>query len=161
MRIDFQSSYSLFVYFRNSRQPSCVSTRPEAQITRWLEQSGACGFQLEDLTKHDMIVFVRNKLRPLLPNKPELCRRLRKDLVKKSQGVFLWLNLAIQSLIEVIENDDPETLLLSRVDTLQDDLETLYTDMWQRVKCQQLRNSPNSCEIISLRLPEQVETCFI
>ena len=80
-----------------------------------------------------MIVFVLNKLRPLLPNKPELCRRLRKDLVKKSQGAFLWLNLAIQSLVEGIENDDPEASLLSRVDALQDDLETLYIDIWQRL----------------------------
>lgn len=100
---------------------------------RWLNETGARGLRLEDLTKHDMIVFVRNRLYPLLFNKPVLSRKLRKSLVDKAQGVFLWLHLALRSLIEGIENDDPEDMLLRRLDGLPEDLEMLYTDMWQRL----------------------------
>jgi hypothetical protein len=115
------------------RTKLCVSTRPEAQIMRWLKETSARGFRLEDLTKLDMIVSVRNKLRPLLPNESSVFYRLRQGLVEKAQGVFLWLHLATRSIIEGIDNGDPEDMLLRRLHELPGDLEKLYIDMWQRL----------------------------
>jgi len=128
-----QGIQSILQLLKFPRTKVCVATRPEAQIMRWLQETTASGFRLQDLTEHDMVVFVRNEFRPLLSNKSDLFRRLNEELVDKAQGVFLWLHLATRSLIEGIENHDPEDMLLRRLDELPKDLETLYLDMWQRL----------------------------
>ncbi|KAF5630108.1 hypothetical protein F52700_7466 [Fusarium sp. NRRL 52700] len=113
----------------------CMSTRPEAQIMRWLQTTNAVGILLEDLTRFDMLVFVRKRFRELLRNghvSSNIFRYLRRDLVDKAQGVFLWLHLATRSIIEGIENHDSEDMLYIRLHELPGDLEKLYTDMWQR-----------------------------
>ncbi|PNP50719.1 hypothetical protein FNYG_15938 [Fusarium nygamai] len=118
------------------RTKLCVSTRPEAQIMRWLKTTSASGILLEDLTKFDMLVFVRKKFRPLLPNEnlsSEAFNELRQKLVYKAQGLFLWLHLATRSIMEGIENGDAEDMLLERLSGLPQDLEKLYIDMWQRL----------------------------
>ncbi|KAF5989023.1 hypothetical protein FBULB1_1178 [Fusarium bulbicola] len=113
----------------------CMSTRPEAQIMRWLQTTNAVGILLEDLTRFDMLVFVRTRLRELLLDghcSSELFHDIRQRLVDKAQGVFLWLHLATRSIIEGIENRDSEDMLSLRLHELPGDLEKLYTDMWQR-----------------------------
>ncbi|KAM0559807.1 hypothetical protein ACHAPJ_003755 [Fusarium lateritium] len=113
----------------------CVSTRPEAQITRWLETEKADGILLENLTRYDMLVFIQKETHHLLPNShisSESFRRLRRQLVDKAQGVFLWLHLARRSIIEGIENHDSEHMLFERLEQTPGDLEDLYADMWQR-----------------------------
>ncbi|KAH7240047.1 uncharacterized protein BKA55DRAFT_596672 [Fusarium redolens] len=113
----------------------CVSTRPEAQIMRWLKATKAAGILLEDLTRFDMFVFVRQRFCELLPNSQislKVFNDLRQQLVDKAQGVFLWLHLATRSIIEGIENEDSEKILFSRLRELPGDLEKLYVDMWER-----------------------------
>ncbi|RKK80148.1 hypothetical protein BFJ71_g16003 [Fusarium oxysporum] len=113
----------------------CVSTRPEPQVVRWLCMKKASGILLEDLTKPDMRLFVREKLQPLSSNhsiSTQAYGKLSMMLVNKAQGVFLWLYLATRSLITGIENKDSEDLLVARVHELPGELEDLYTDMWQR-----------------------------
>jgi hypothetical protein len=114
----------------------CVSTRPEAQIMRWLKTTNSVGILLEDLTRFDMLVFVRKRFLQLLPNSQissEFFNGMRRQLVDKAQGVFLWLHLATRSIIEGIENDDSEGMLSLRLHELPGDLEELYVDMWQRL----------------------------
>ncbi|KAH7470156.1 hypothetical protein IWW34DRAFT_696049 [Fusarium oxysporum f. sp. albedinis] len=118
------------------RTKLCVSARPEAQIVRWLRTTNAAGILLEDLTRFDMLQFVRDRFRQLLPNSQvssKFSKDLRQKLVDKSQGVFLWLYLASRSIIEGIENMDSEAMLLARLNALPGDLENLYVDMWQRM----------------------------
>lgn len=113
----------------------CMSTRPEAQIMRWLQTTNAVGILLEDLTRFDMVLFVRKRFRELLINgdaSSEFFDYLRQQLVDKAQGVFLWLHLASGSIIEGIENGDSNDMLSIRLHELPGDLEKLYTDMWQR-----------------------------
>ncbi|EWG55773.1 hypothetical protein FVEG_13724 [Fusarium verticillioides 7600] len=122
-----------------SRPPGtklCVSARPEAQIVRWLRTINAEGILLEDLTRFDMLQFVSNRFRPLLPTSQvswETSEHLRQELVTKAQGVFLWLHLATRSIIEGIENNDSEEMLFGRLNTLPGDLENLYIDLWHRM----------------------------
>ncbi|RKL34118.1 hypothetical protein BFJ72_g9605 [Fusarium proliferatum] len=113
----------------------CVSARPEPQIVRWLKMTEAHGILLEELTKFDMHVYVRERFDQLIPSSPlspELFNDLRRELVNKAEGVFLWLYLAIKSIIVGVENEDSEVLLSKRLQDLPGDLEKLYEDMWQR-----------------------------
>ncbi|KAL9561987.1 hypothetical protein ACKAV7_013910 [Fusarium commune] len=127
---------SIKFILRLPRTKLCVSTRPEAQIMRWIESTNAAGILLEELTRFDMIVFVRQRFRQLSPNS-HLCQgcyeRLGRELVDKAQGVFLWLHLATRSIIEGIENEDSEDMISARLDELPGDLEKLYIDMWERL----------------------------
>lgn len=114
----------------------CIATRPEVQIMRWLEVMNPPGILLEDLTRPDMRIFVREKLKPLLSGQCisfSTYEKLTERLVDKAQGVFLWLQIATRSLIEGIENDDSDDLLFARLDQLPADLERLYIDMWRRL----------------------------
>ncbi|KAM0490456.1 hypothetical protein ACHAP8_011559 [Fusarium lateritium] len=114
----------------------CVSTRPEARIVRWLEMRKSYGILLEDLTRYDMLVFVRKRFHELLPTShisSNILGQLQEELVYKSKGVFLWLHLATRSIIEGIENTDPENILFARLNALPGDLEKLYIDLWQRM----------------------------
>ncbi|KAJ4137126.1 hypothetical protein NW768_002706 [Fusarium equiseti] len=124
---------SIQLISKSPKTKLCVSTRPEAQIIRWLEGTGSGRLRLEDLTKHDMIVFVQKDLSSLLPKRSDLSQHLCHELVSKAQGVFLWLHLAMRNIIEGIENGDSQDMLFCRLHGLPGDLETLYMDMWQRL----------------------------
>ncbi|KAF5602080.1 uncharacterized protein FSUBG_7915 [Fusarium subglutinans] len=120
---------------QNQNTKLCVSTRPETQIMRWLEMMNADGIVLEDLTAFDMHVYVREKLDQPLSSSPLSSRSLkdlRRKLVSKAEGVFLWLYLATNSILEGIDNEDSEELLSKRLQELPKGLENLYGDMWQR-----------------------------
>ncbi|KAF5584089.1 hypothetical protein FPCIR_8780 [Fusarium pseudocircinatum] len=130
-----QLSKSIQSISRLPKVKLCMSTRPEAQIMRWLQTTNAAGILLEDLTRFDMLIFVRKRLRDLMLNgyvSSEFCDDFRDQLVDKAQGVFLWLHLATRSIIEGVENQDSENMLSIRLHELPGDLERLYTDMWQR-----------------------------
>ncbi|KAF5641450.1 uncharacterized protein FTJAE_4102 [Fusarium tjaetaba] len=127
---------SIQLISRLPRIKLCVSTRPEAQIMRWLKTTSAEGILLEQLTRFDMLDFVRKRLSG--PSSAiHLCwghhEFLSQGLVAKAQGVFLWLHLATRSIIEGIENHDSEDMLLTRLHELPGDLEKLYVDMWERL----------------------------
>ncbi|KAF5967683.1 hypothetical protein FCOIX_11810 [Fusarium coicis] len=129
-------SQSIQLISRPPRTKLCVSARPEAQIVRWLRTTDAAGILLEDLTRFDMLRFVRDRFSQVLPNSQvswERSQDLRQELVDKAQGVFLWLHLATRSIIEGIENNDSDDMLFPRLKGLPGDLENLYIDLWQRM----------------------------
>ncbi|KAF5565356.1 hypothetical protein FNAPI_1671 [Fusarium napiforme] len=129
-------SQSIQLISRPPRTKLCVSARPEAQIVRWLRTTDAAGILLEDLTRFDMLQFVRNRFRQLLPNSQvswETSQDLRRELVNKAQGVFLWLHLATRSIIDGVENNDSEEMLFARLHALPGGIEDLYIDLWQRM----------------------------
>ncbi|KAF5235733.1 hypothetical protein FANTH_11613 [Fusarium anthophilum] len=121
---------------RIPRTKLCVSTRPEAQIMRWIKSTKAAGILLEELTRFDMLVFVQQRFCQV-SSSSRLCQgcyeRLSQELVDKAEGVFLWLYLATSSIIDGIENQDTEDMITARLDGLPVGLEKLYIEMWERL----------------------------
>ncbi|KLO94922.1 small s protein [Fusarium fujikuroi] len=114
----------------------CVSSRPEASVVEWLERLNAPSILLEDLTRPEMSSYVHQGLDPLLSSKKlsmETHRYLCDEMVRKSQGVFLWLFLVLRSLIEGIENRDPDQILIKRLAELSSKIHDLYADLWERL----------------------------
>ncbi|KAF4974470.1 hypothetical protein FZEAL_8641 [Fusarium zealandicum] len=114
----------------------CVASRPETLVMGWLKKKGVSGVLLEDLTRPDMRTFVHKELEPFLSSSSisaETYQTLIQELVWKAQGVFLWLYLATRSVSIGVQNEDPEELLLARLQGLPSELEQLYSDMWQRL----------------------------
>ncbi|KAF5546929.1 hypothetical protein FMEXI_5434 [Fusarium mexicanum] len=114
----------------------CISSRPEASVVKWLEKLNTPSILLEDLTRPEMRSYVHKGLDPLLSSKKlsmETHRYLCDEMVRKSQGVFLWLSLVLRSLMEGIQNGDTEEILRKRLAELPSKIYDLYTDIWTRL----------------------------
>lgn len=110
----------------------CLASRPEPRFRRQL--SIEPHLTLEDLTASDMESYTRSMLEPyLVIGRMHLMRYIVHDLVDKAEGVFLWLRLAIRSLVDGLENGDSEDELIERLDGFPRELSRLYYDMWTRL----------------------------
>lgn len=83
--------------------------------------------RVQDLTVRDLHIYARDML-PL-----DIEAELYNELVRKAEGVFLWLVLAVESINRGLTNDDPLRDLYARVRSLPEGLESLYEDMWERL----------------------------
>jgi len=94
---------------------------------------------LEELTKEDIEAFVKTKL---VENETfaEACTSdskypaLINDIVAKAEGVFLWVRLAVQSLLNGITNADTVEELRKRLEELPPDLEKLFEHMLDSIQ---------------------------
>ncbi|KAF5234721.1 hypothetical protein FANTH_12073 [Fusarium anthophilum] len=114
----------------------CVSSRPEASVVKWLERLNTPSILLEDLTRPEMSSYVHKGLDPMLSSKKlsmETHQYLCDEMVRKSQGVFLWLSLVLRSLIDGIQNGDTEQILRKRLAELPSKIHDLYADIWGRL----------------------------
>ncbi|SCV33490.1 related to small s protein [Fusarium fujikuroi] len=113
----------------------CVSSRPETELVRRLENVGVHNLRLDYLTKPEMAVYVRKEFGKL-PRKQSADLPLEQfttKLLVKAQGVFLWLALASKSVTNGILNGDDQKTLSRRLEELPDELESLYQTMWKRL----------------------------
>ncbi|KAF5685099.1 hypothetical protein FDENT_6390 [Fusarium denticulatum] len=113
----------------------CVSSRPETELVKRLESIGVQNLRLEDLTKPEMVIHIRQEFKRLPQSRSAnlLLRGFTSRLLDKAQGVFLWLALATESVINGIMNGDDQETLSQRLEELPEELESLYQTMWERL----------------------------
>ncbi|KAG5808258.1 hypothetical protein H9Q74_007704 [Fusarium xylarioides] len=113
----------------------CVSSRPETELVRRLENMKVKNLRLDDLTKPEMAVYLQKEFEKLpKENSADLpIEQFTKKLLEKAQGVFLWLCLASKSITHGIMNGDDHETLSKRVEELPEELESLYQKMWERL----------------------------
>lgn len=115
----------------------CISSRPEEYLKRHF--SGYEKLHLQDLTKDDMKICIREKLRVLYQNDPphgiteNNIDELMQLMVEKADGVFLWVHLVLKSLEKGIRNSDDFPELIKRTAELPSRMEELYQQMWCRL----------------------------
>lgn len=112
----------------------CFSSRPELPIRRWL--IAYPHLRLEDLTAADLRKYAKAHLK--CPPEVNIAESIGMHdvisfLVRKAEGVFLWLCLAIKDLNRGLENGDSLDDLRYRTKRLHGDLAGLYKDMWSRM----------------------------
>ncbi|PMD63790.1 uncharacterized protein K444DRAFT_626482 [Hyaloscypha bicolor E] len=129
----------LFVEVGQSKHVKvCVSSRPLLVFERGF--GSFPGLSLQNLTFDDIKIYVKSRLgdnermKELKYEEPELQPRLIDEILNKAAGVFLWVKLVVQSLMEGIGNFDRGEDLERRLQELPDDLEDLYWHMLGRVK---------------------------
>jgi hypothetical protein len=108
----------------------CVSSRP------WNHFEDAFGtrprLKIEDLTRPDIEHFVVSKLREnrgfeeLRMEQPDYTGALIENVTVKASGVFLWVVLVVDSLLEGFTNGERLIDLQYRLDSLPADLERLF-----------------------------------
>lgn len=119
-----------------------LSSRPYPMFDRALS-SGAM-LKLQDLTKADIREFVSDRLlsiprvKLMAAQEPQrisesVKRHLIYQIVEKSDGVFLWVDLAVKDLIRGINNEDSLEQLQERLDNLPRRLEDLYAHMLSKI----------------------------
>ncbi|KAM0544845.1 hypothetical protein ACHAPJ_011590 [Fusarium lateritium] len=114
----------------------CVSSRPETQLLNMFDAMGVRNLRLEDLTRPEMAAHVRKEFQAVQADKqvsPSFREELADMLLEKAEGVFLWLFLAMKSVIGGIQNRDDQMTLRQRLYELPRELEDLYAEMWSRL----------------------------
>jgi hypothetical protein len=108
----------------------CLASRPWS-VFQDAFNSSPC-LILQHLTSRDIRVYVRTKFYEhrgfleLEKGDSKLAARLCDDITAKASGVFLWVRLAVQSLLRGIANGDRVIDLTRRLQDLPEDLEVLF-----------------------------------
>lgn len=108
-----------------------IKTIKEAQKVYkiWLFIDGQSSLKLEDLSYEDIKAYVTSEFernsgfRRLLRREPQYAEGLIGNITKKSSGVFLWVSLAVRSLMMGKGHDDRISDMQRRLDLLPPDLE--------------------------------------
>ncbi|KAI7773068.1 hypothetical protein LA080_012004 [Diaporthe eres] len=117
----------------------CASSRPWLDFIDALDSS-PWKLYVHDLTQQDMHHFVRDALcedsrfKRLQSNHRSAATELIVDITKRSQGVFLWTFLVIQSLSLGLRNEDHISDLHRRVQLLPTDLSEYFDLMLASVE---------------------------
>lgn len=103
----------------------CLSSRPDRS---YAEAFDACAkLRLQDLTEPDIRRYVSDKMKSLLRKDSEDdVSQLLDSIVKKAQGVFLWVRLLIKTLINGLRNHDSLQQLRTRIESMPSDIEVMY-----------------------------------
>ncbi|KAI0440298.1 hypothetical protein F4803DRAFT_527827 [Xylaria telfairii] len=128
---EFTGDYNDLVDYINQLQAFsnlkvCASSRPELELaTRFQGLKQLC---LQDLNRGDIKRFVHQSLATTQLNEGERAS-LAGEVVRRSEGVFLWASLVTQSLLKgSMAGDDLDTLH-ERLDSLPRDLRELFRQM--------------------------------
>ena len=111
----------------------CLSSRPDRIYIDAFDSFAK--LRLQDLTESDIRTYVWDKLQPFLDlegTRP--ISRMLKDMVLKAQGVFLWVELVVKTLIAGLQNDDSLAQLQARVESTPSDIEALYAKMLDNIE---------------------------
>ncbi len=111
----------------------CVSSRPWNVFEDGFRQQPS--LMLQFLTYSDISLYVRENLtgqpafRELAWGDPEGTAALTNDIADKASGVFLWVVLAVKSLVEGLRDGDRIEDLKARLDEIPAELEALFRKM--------------------------------
>jgi hypothetical protein len=107
----------------------CVSSREELIFQ---ERFSKCPkIQLHELTRHDIAIFVQDTLAAnddfkSVGKSTEEFAELRKQIIEKSEGVFLWVSLAVRTLEEGLLAEDRIQDLRKKINALPAELDDLF-----------------------------------
>ncbi|KAI0505627.1 hypothetical protein F5B22DRAFT_515889 [Xylaria bambusicola] len=111
----------------------CVSSRPENIFIAGLGSYPV--LRTQDMNESAIALYIQKHLTQYQPSSPTgliKYERLSRILVEKASGVFLWVYLAIRSIINGIENGDTWHILFQRVEGLEPNLHAVFEQMLKR-----------------------------
>ena len=129
----------------------CVASRP------WLPFEDAFSKKpnllMEHLTRKDIEAYIHSHFHRnehylrLSKSDPGNASALLYDIVNKASGVFLWVYLVVQSLLEGFSNSDDISDLQLRLDALPGDLQALFNRLLRSLEPEYFRHA---CETFRL-----------
>jgi hypothetical protein len=108
----------------------CLSSRPWVVFSDSFK--GCPNLRLQDLTRLDITRYVNGKFGKsqafctLKSQEPEAAHELTTEIIEKADGVFLWVQIVVSSLLRGIQNRDDMEILHQRLRCMPKELEPLY-----------------------------------
>ncbi|KAI1092546.1 hypothetical protein F5B19DRAFT_492397 [Rostrohypoxylon terebratum] len=111
----------------------CVSSRPHDEFKRTFSPNYMNHYQihLHDLNKHDIEIHCRNMFTKdedfhQLKTLQERCEYLIREIVRRSEGVFLWAVLVVRIILSEARKHGTGDHLIKKLDELPGDMNKLY-----------------------------------
>lgn len=110
----------------------CVSSRPWNEFEREFGQDISAKLYMQDLTRHDIESYVRDTFekdigfQEFLEENEEDTLDLIDAIVTGANGVFLWVRLVVQSLLEGLTNADRVSDLRRRLNSIPSELDEFF-----------------------------------
>ncbi|KAG8624849.1 hypothetical protein KVT40_007916 [Elsinoe batatas] len=112
-----------------------ASGRPLQPLERYFESSKK--LRVQDLTKDDIRAYLEERLGKVLPADNYITRKDYRRLVdagvSQSQGVFLWVKVATNAILEAIDYREPIKDIHKLLQELPSDLDAMFTIMLSRL----------------------------
>jgi hypothetical protein len=139
---EFEDSHQLLVDFIkrlacHGHVKICVSSRPWNIFSDAFMRSPS--LKVESLTRDDTNIYVMNLLcehpaykefQTLAPEESELFVR---EIIDKADGIFLWVEVVVRTLIELMRDGESLQSLTATINGLPGDLKHLYEAIWKRI----------------------------
>lgn len=116
----------------------CASSRPLPDFEHSFKRRPS--LMLQNLTFNDIRAYVTTKFNEnahvahIQESEPDLSKKLSSEIVDRASGVFLWVKLAVESILKGLRNDDNSSELQKRLRELPTDLMELYSHMLRSVE---------------------------
>ncbi|KAL8282423.1 hypothetical protein RB597_009912 [Gaeumannomyces tritici] len=117
-------------YTAGVRLGVCISTRsfPHITVRNCLE------IEIEKNNSQDIITYVDHTLGDVFAEYDEVdLTKIKTKLLRRSNGIFLWVTLVVESIIEKHNSGDPPDLLLEQIDAVPNELEAIFHELIQGV----------------------------
>jgi hypothetical protein len=117
----------------------CISSRPWT-VFREVYEPSPWTLRIQDLTRDDIELYVEDKLKNhrdflvLQSHSPVDAECLIKEIVRKAEGVFLWVYLVVNSLLRGLTNQDEIIDLRRRLNDLPTDLESYFKYIFDSIE---------------------------
>jgi hypothetical protein len=117
----------------------CVSSTPWHIFKDEYTRPNYHMLKLEDLTRDDIALYVRDVLEEherfdVLQQRDHRYLELVQQIVKKAEGVFLWVSLVVQSLLRGLTSSDRMSDLQRRIELLPLSLEDFFKHMLESIE---------------------------
>ncbi|GME60049.1 P-loop containing nucleoside triphosphate hydrolase [Neofusicoccum parvum] len=154
---EFTGDHSTLIEFvkRLSNNPNvkiCVASRPWP-VFEDAFQTGP-NLRIEDLTYRDIVAFVESKFKEskghaeMQVESPERAQELMRDIAVKASGVFLWVSLVVDCLIQGLADGEKVSVLYRRLNGMPRDLEGLFQKMINSINPERLEHASQIFKIV-------------
>jgi hypothetical protein len=130
----------------------CLSSRPLVIFEQIYASRPS--LRLQDLTYSDIEHYVRTKFNDnsafhiLQERDAKAAKLLRDEVIDKAEGVFLWVELVVKSLLLGIRNQDDVAILRQRLVSMPQKLEDLYVHFLGLIEPVYLEWSSRALQIV-------------
>ncbi|KAL9090904.1 MAG: hypothetical protein Q9165_005112 [Trypethelium subeluteriae] len=109
---------------RKFRLRLCLSSRPENVFQHAFQ---ACpGFAIHEWTKQDILKYTQIRLEDIADDVTDRFQELFETISEKARGVFIWVRLVLDELLEGWYNGDNISELIDLLSIMPSELEGLY-----------------------------------
>jgi hypothetical protein len=139
----------------------CLSSRPLLAFEEAFKDF--LGLRLENLTRDDIQLYVENKINEAAKKKsltlksPEEIDSLIREVIRKADGVFLWVTLVVTSLLRGLKQFDNISALWKRLEHLPPGMEKLYQHMLASIDPLNMEEGSKIFQIIRAQLHTRSE----